>query len=215
MIEVHYLTGMRSDELCRLNNGAITEKWVWVPDPKNPSKQIKRKVWHYRLTEHKTEEHHGDKTVCLGPRAQEILRKYRKQYPTGYFFRPEDTVAFKQNLRRKNLKQQRRKSKGRALNPRYTSQSYGNAIKNAFRLLALEKDYKEARGRMKMTRQDAAKAGIEWWHPHQLRHSRTTITRDSHGTEASAAQNGQSLTVNQLYGEKSRRLAEQVAAETG
>lgn len=51
--------------------------------------------------------------------------------------------------------------------------------------------------------------------PHQLRHSRATITEDRYGIEFAAAQTGNTVKAAQIYTEKTLRRAKRVARETG
>lgn len=205
MIEIHFLAGMRSDEVCRMSNENIEK-----PKGKN--------VWLYKLEKHKTDRFAGEKIICLGPKAIEILKPFIKLHPTGYLFRPEDTLDQKKLRRLNGSKKKRPRDKlrkPRRVNDRYSSGTYAGAIKNAFRMLASDSGYQAAKGRMKMNRTHAKNAGLHYWHLHQLRHSRATITNNDLGTEASSAQLGHSIKVNAVYSERNLRLAMEVAEKTG
>jgi integrase len=201
MIQVHYLTGMRQDEVCRLSMDAI--------DRSAP-------VWLYSLNKHKTDEYLEEKIVCIGPQAQEILRPFIDKYPTGYLFRPADTVAERTEQRRTRGRPAKRIKHGRPrkTNDHYTSHAYFNAIKNGFRLMLKAKGVKVG-GRQKLTRAIAKEGGLEWWHPPQLRHARGRLTRRKYNAEASASQLGHGLKVNEIYTGQAVELAMRVALETG
>ncbi|MGC4002903.1 MAG: hypothetical protein QM811_07115 [Pirellulales bacterium] len=167
------------------------------------------------MNEHKTDEYVDEKIVCIGPLAQKILKPHLDRYPTGYIFRPADAVEERTALRRKRKAGRPKSGKARRTNDRYTAHSYFNAIKNGFRLMAQANGHKFASGRVKITKEMAEAAGVQWWHPHQLRHTRGTMTRRKFGSEASAAQLGHGLKVNEIYADRSLELAMRVAQETG
>lgn len=76
MIQVQLLTGMRPGEVCIMRTCDIdTTQQPWV----------------YRPEHHKTEHHHHERTVFLGPKSQEIVRPFLKPgQPTAYLFSPAD-----------------------------------------------------------------------------------------------------------------------------
>ncbi len=61
MIQLHWLTGMRSDELTRMQRSKI---------------EIKKPIWLFVPQKHKTESIGKKKVIALGPNAQRILSKY-------------------------------------------------------------------------------------------------------------------------------------------
>jgi hypothetical protein len=177
----------------------------------------KKKVWLYKLSEHKTDSYVEEKIVCIGPRGCRILQSFIQKHPKGFIFKPSDTLEEKGLLRtnRKRLRPRDKKRQRRVISDRYDSHSYFNAIKSGFRLLAAANGYKPAEGRMKMTREHAIRAKIEWWHPHQLRHTRGTETKRRFNSESSSAQLGHGLKVNEIYSERNLELAMKVAQQTG
>ena len=77
--------------------------------------------------------------------------------------------------------------------PGYSPQSYGRAIMRACR-----------------------DAGVNHWHPHQLRHAAATRFRESHGLDAAQAVLGhKTARVTEIYAEKVAGLAKRVTDEMG
>ena len=65
-------------------------------------------------------------------------------------------------------------------------------------------------------RQAAIRAGVEPWHPNQLRHTFATTVRRQHGLEAAQVLLGHSRAdVTQVYAERDLTLASTVAAKVG
>jgi site-specific recombinase XerC len=76
---------------------------------------------------------------------------------------------------------------------RYSVQAYGRAVHRA-----------------------SVKAGVEPWHPNQLRHNFATAVRKSHGLEAAQVLLGHSRAdVTQVYAERNQELAATVVAKIG
>jgi integrase len=76
---------------------------------------------------------------------------------------------------------------------RYTSRSFHDAIQSA-----------------------CARAGVEPWHPHQLRHTHATEVRRRHGLEAAQVALGHAnAAVTEVYAERDLRLAMQIAEADG
>ncbi len=157
------------------------------------------RIWEYRPTGHKTEHHDLERVVSLGPRAQAVIRPFLKADLTAYLFSPRDAEAARNAERRRQRKspmtpsQQARKPKGRKLNAFYTKDAYGAAIRRA-----------------------CIRAGVPAWHPNQLRHASGTRIRKELGLEAAQVWLGHSKAdVTQVYAEKNRDLAREIAARLG
>ncbi|MBI5724646.1 MAG: tyrosine-type recombinase/integrase [Planctomycetes bacterium] len=191
MVRIQQLTGMRSGELVTLQPGDIDRK---------------KSIWIYRPGSHKTEHHDHKRAIALGPKAQEILRKYLDR-PAGVFcFSPaqadkqrrkalhegRQTPAGQGNEPGTNVKESPKKRPGEA----YTPQSYGRAV-----------DY-------------ACKAAkVPHWHPHQLRHSAATRLRQEFkgkGLDVARAVLGhRSLGMADHYAELDLALAIEAAKKIG
>lgn len=197
MIQVHWLTGMRSDELTAMRGADITQR----PD-----------VWLYSPQRHKTQYRGKAKVIPLGPRARELLKPYLPKNPEDYVFSPARSFI---EIGRKPT---------RAMQKRYAAASYNHAIKHAFLRLAKANhaagkaaDQPEPTGYPKSIPAAIwlAKYGVHYWHPHQLRHSRATLARQSHRVEGAQALLGNTIQATQIYAEQSLELAISIANEHG
>ena len=60
------------------------------------------------------------------------------------------------------------------------------------------------------------KAGVPYWHPHQLRHNFATMVRRQFGLEAARVTLGhQTAAVTELYAERDQNVAVRVALKVG
>jgi integrase len=76
MVRVQLLTGMRPGEIVVLRPCDLDHSGD---------------VWLYNPARHKTEYLDHDKTVAVGPRAQEVLLKYLARAADDYCFQPRDS----------------------------------------------------------------------------------------------------------------------------
>lgn len=188
MVEVHYLTGMRSDELTRMRTSDLDR----TDD-----------VWVYQPLEHKTAHRGKTKVICIGPRAQELIAPYLDG--DGFIFTPRKAIqehaAARAKGRRTKETPSSRKAKERpstrTLGERYNSRSYLHAIRYAFE------------------KAKAAGVKLTHWHPHQLRHARATETRERYGIEGAQAQLGNTLDATEIYAQRSVNIAKRIVRETG
>lgn len=190
MINLQLLTGMRSGEVCRIRPCDIN---------------MSGKVWSYEPREHKTSYHGKQRTIYLGPKAQEIIKRFLAGKATDSFiFSPCEAVDWHRTSRhaaRKtplssgnrpgtNCKTEPTRSPGAG----YDTASYRRAI-----------DY------------GCAKAGVPHWHPHQLRHNYATDIRKKYGLEAAQILLGHSsaLVTEAVYAERDMEKAQQIAQVIG
>ena len=187
MIELQNLTGMRPGEVMTMRGCDI--------DQSGP-------VWTYRPARHKTQGRGFDRSIALGPRAQEILKNSLKSDPTAYLFSPADAVAHRNAERRRNRRspmtpsQARRQPKAkpkRAPRDRYDKRTYNTAIERA-----------------------CAKAGVPRWHPNQLRHAAATRIRRLFSLEAAQVVLGHARAdVTQVYAERDLVKAREIMRAIG
>jgi integrase len=207
MIDVQRLCGMRPGELLQMTTGAIDSSG---------------RVWTYKPARHKTLHLDKDREVYIGPRAQEIIRRYLRVELDKPLFSPaatvEELLAAKREARttKRTAAQDRRDSKRRALakfrrrppKDRYDPTSYARAIARAVKVAFRPEGMTDAEF-------------AEWkcpyhWHPHQLRHSRATELRKSFGIEAARVALGHSdVETSLIYAEKDRGIGLKIAAEVG
>ena len=195
MVRVQLLTGMRPGEVCQLRPCDIDKSAA---------------VWLFRPKQHKTAYRGRARVVAIGPQAQTLLSQFWIDDLTEYLFSPRKAVEAFREGRKANRKTPRfvshmqRNAEKRVSDPqrtpgvRYTTGSYGHAIKRAV-----------AR---------AKKAGkvLDDWHPNQLRHTFATQTRKRYGLEGAQVALGHATAdVTQIYAEYDMELAARVAAEIG
>jgi integrase len=189
MVRVQLLTGCRPGEVCLLTPSMFDRS---------------QKVWTATLAEHKTAHHGHERTIYIGPKAQQILKPYLLRGPNERLFRPSDTARQRRERdhanrttplscgNRPGTHRIRRKPK-RTAGDFYITRSYGRAITRA-----------------------AKKNGVNHWSPNQLRHTRGTLVRKMFGLDAAASILGHSeVGVTQVYAEQDRERAINVAKKIG
>lgn len=188
MVRLQLLTGMRPAEVCIIR-------------PQDTDRNSD--VWLYRPRKHKTEHHGKERIIAIGPRGQDVLRKYLTRPSEAHCFSPaesERTRRLEQQFKRTTpLNTGSRPGGTRTRKPKrpagacYTTESYRRAIQRA-----------------------AKSAGVEHWHPNQLRHSAGTRVRREFGLEAAQVILGHSTAdVTQIYAERNLSLAVLVARKSG
>lgn len=181
-------TGCRPSEAC-----AIRPSDVIMSGP----------VWRYTVRQHKTAHHGKTRTVYLGPKAQEVLTRYLLRPGDASCFSPRDSEkkrrAEMHTARTVPLAYGNRPGTNRQRKPRrqpgdrYDVPALNRAIARACNL-----------------------AGVAHWSSNRLRHLAATLIRERHGVEAAATILGHAnIAVTEIYAEKSKALAEQVAAAVG
>jgi len=187
MIEIQELTGMRPGEVTGMRSADL---------------DTTGRVWAYTPMEHKTEHHDIERTIYIGPRAQELIRPFLKTELTAFLFSPAEAESQRNTNRRANRNtpmtpsQAKRKPKSNRERPpkdRYTRDSYRRAITRACEL-----------------------AKVPPWHPNQLRHNCATRLRKEFGLEAARVVLGyQSPAITEVYAELDRTKAATVMEKVG
>ncbi len=191
MVRVQRATGMRPGEVCAMTLGEI---------------DASGDVWVYRPAHHKTAHHGKERVVCIGPRAQEILRRYFRSDLSAPLFNPAESESLRRAVRHaervtpmnagnrpgyRNGRTLRRRSA--RLGSAYTTASYARAITRA-----------------------CEQAGVPKWSPNQLRHTAATEARARFGLDGAGAVLGHNgLEVTTIYAERSLELAKRVAMACG
>lgn len=85
MVQFQRLTGARPGEVCSLCPCDIDRSG---------------EVWLYRLDDHKTKHHHKQRIICIGPRAQAILRPYLLRDANTFCFSPVESEQKRNSARR-------------------------------------------------------------------------------------------------------------------
>jgi integrase len=161
MVQLQLLTAMRSGELIVMRSIDLdTSGRIWFYRPGSDQG---------REGAHKTAHHGHERIVPIGPRGQEIVKRFLKTDVHAFLFDPRETMTdwrAKQRHERKTKVQpsqlNRRKRRPRCKpRDRYSVGSYARAIARA-----------------------CIRAKVPHWHPHQLRHSRATEIRKAAGLDA-------------------------------
>jgi len=188
MVRFERFTGCRPGEVCSLRPCDV---------------DASGEIWAYRPESHKTEHHGRARTIFIGPRAQAVLRPYLLREKTAYCFAPQDSERKRRremhdnrqtpleygNRPGTNRKRKPKRSPGKC----YTKDSYRRAIQRACKL-----------------------AGVQKWHPNQLRHSTGTEIRKRYGLEAAQVILGHaSADVTQVYAERDLQRAADIMREVG
>jgi len=190
MIDLQLLTGMRPGEVCAIRPCDI---------------DMSGSVWLYRPETHKTAHRGHERVVYLGPQAQAVLRPFLIGRPTtAYCFSPAEAMAAWRAARHAARKTpiscgnrpgtNRKAEPRRQAGERYTTGSYARAIVRA-----------------------CARAGVQHWRPHQLRHNYATEVRKRYGLEAARILLGHcsALVTEAVYAERDQQAAMRIAAEIG
>lgn len=198
ILQLLRLTGARVGEVCIMRTADI--------DRSGP-------VWTYSPETHKTACHGHERTVYIGPRAQEILRPWlREDDLQAFCFQPAEAVA---------AQRQARKSPGRSDADR------ARAARNKRAAATRARGGKAAVPRPPADRYTPAsvrraidrackRAGLPHWHPHQLRHTAATELRREIGIEAARVVLGhRSASVAEIYAEADRGAAAAAMAALG
>ncbi len=162
MLRVQVATGMRPSEVCKIRPCDIDRSGV---------------VWMFRPAKHKTANRGKRKAVPILGDAREAITDYLNRDAKAYCFSPAESVAWWLATKRANRKtrvqpsQASRAKDEPAKEPRecFDAHSYRQSIQRA-----------------------AKRAGVEQWHPYQLRHLAGTVVRDALGIEAAQALLGHS-----------------------
>jgi integrase len=186
LVEFQRLTGCRPGEACIIRRSDI---------------DTGGKIWLYRPAYHKLAYRGSARVISIGPKAQQLIRDYFTPNLDDYLFSPrrareERYAALREKRRTKVQPSQvsRRNAKAKKLpGERYARTSYCHAIYKA-----------------------AEKAGVESWHPNQLRHLFATRVRKAHGLEAAQVLLGHArANTTEIYAERNQVLPATVAEKVG
>jgi integrase len=188
MVQLQLVTGCRPGEICSL-----------MPE------QVDRTgdVWLYRPVQHKTEHLGHDRTIAIGPRGQRILLPYLLRPGGSPCFSPKESLVQHMDEAHENRvtplscghkpRPGGRKRRLAEVGDSYTVASYRRAIERA-----------------------CARAGVEVWTPHRLRHTAGETVRASYGLDGCQAILGhRNARVSEIYSELSTAKAVEIARKLG
>jgi integrase len=197
MIQIQQLAAMRPSEVVQMQLCDINQDG---------------EVWIYQPWKHKTRWRDQDRRICLGKKAQAVLRPFMTRDPEAYLFSPREAEQWRAEQRRRKRRtpltpsQRQRKPKRnpqRAKRDHYDRHSYARAITYAI-------------SRVNHARQQAGLPPIEHWCPLQLRHSGASEIRKRYGLEGAQVVLGHKRAdVTQVYAERQSELGLQIAREVG
>lgn len=208
IVALQRLTGCRPAEVCILRPCDVdTSGDVWV----------------YRPESHKTEHHGRDRVICIGPKAQDVLRPYLLRDKTAYCFNPiesEKKRRAEQHARRVTpLGYGNRPGTNRTRKPKrspgdcYTPDSYRRAIHRAVDAINAKRQEEAA---AQPDGQRTEPALLPRWSPNRLRHTAATAIRKQFGLEAAQVALGHATAdVSQIYAERDLTLAVEVMRKIG
>jgi integrase len=210
MIDLQLLSGMRPGEVVLLRAIDI---------------DMTGKVWLFRPAEHKTAWRGHDRTIALGPRAQEIVRQHLKPSVEAFLFSPREAMEalWQERRKRRRTKVQpsqvcRKKARPkRKPGERYTVDSYRAAIQRGIEVANRVSlcDTCKVPGVEQLCKACQAKQ-IPQWHPHQLRHAKATEIRREAGLDAARAVLGhRTPAITEVYAEIDIGKAAEVMQKLG
>jgi integrase len=137
-------------------------------------------IWLYRPSQHKTLHHGHDRSIAVGPRAQEIIRRYLTPNLRAALFSPaammeERRAAMRKKRKSKVQPSQENRAKARSKRrpgSRYTVAAYDRAIAEAI------KRHNEG---------NSENEHLPHWHPNQLRHLRALELKRQFGLDVARA----------------------------
>ncbi|MBP7747135.1 MAG: site-specific integrase [Phycisphaerae bacterium] len=204
LIELQRFTGCRPGEAVRCRAVDI--------DMSGP-------VWLWKVTELKLDWRGTERVVAIGPKGQDVIRRFMRADVNAYLFDPREAEAERRDAMHKARKTpascgnrpgtNRRANPRRRPHERYTTMSYARAIRRACDL-AFPAPAGLADDERRTWRREHT------WAPNQIRHAFATAVRRQYGLEQVGACLGHSkLETSQLYAERDRALAIEVAQRIG
>jgi integrase len=201
MVKMQQLTAMRPAEVCIMRPCDVDRTG---------------EIWLYQPMRHKTEHRGIERTILIGPKAQEILLRYLARDAESYCFSPQDSEAKRRAAQHANrstpLSYGNRPGTNRKRKPQwragscYDSNSYRHAIHRACdRAFPHPEHGSKIRDVMTEVQIEELK---KWqsqhrWSPNQLRHTAATLIRKEFGLEAAQVILGHTAAdVTQVYAER-------------
>lgn len=190
MLRVQWHTGCRPQQVCTIRPCEVDtarDPWTWTPG------------------RHKGTFRGHVLTIFLGPTARRVLEPYLDRAGDSFCFSPREAKIAQ--LKSKGWKV---KSVMAKFGLRYKADTYQKAVLNGIAGLG------KPRIKAPFNREKFATAGLVYWTPHQIRHSKGTEIREQYGIEAAQAMLGHaSLSATQIYAKKRMELAREIAEKTG
>ena len=190
VIDLQLLTGARPGELLAMRAIDL---------------DMSSKVWTYKPARHKTEHHGHERTIYIGPKAQDVIRPFLTGRPVDAFlFSPKEAESERLTARHEQrvvpIKYGNRPGTNRKRRPerspgdRYDVASYRRAIERACKA-----------------------GGVPVWRPHRLRHNAASQLRRDYGIDLAQTILGHQLgsAITEVYAEANVAKAMDVIAKVG
>lgn len=187
MVRLQLLTGMRCGEVFKMRPCNI---------------EMDGEVWRYKLKDHKTRKFVGDRTITLGPKAQELIKPFLFRSQTTPLFSSREafesshrwffggiTEGFSHIPEQDRSARYKRLSKNSALH-------FNEEMKGSSYRLAITRALRRANAKARLANPDMPKdeVAVRPWHSHQLRHYAATFIRKHYGLDVARAQLGHTTT---------------------
>jgi integrase len=179
----------------------------------------------YRPNRHKTAHHGHQRVIAIGPKAQEIIRRFLTLDTQAFLFSPHRAMEEIREQQRRDRKtpiqpsqRNRRKRNPRRLpGARYTTDAYDHAIRRAIDSANRARACKECKKvKLEERCEECKVAALPSWHPHQLRHTAATKIRREHGLDLARVVLGhRSPQITELYAEIDTAKAAAVMEKLG
>jgi integrase len=204
LVRLQLVSGCRPGELCSMTPAQIDRSGD---------------VWLYRPGEHKTAHLGHNRVIALGPKAQDILRRYLLRPSDAPCFSPKEALG--QHLDQRHEQRDtpmnegnkpvptRRKRAIAKVHDRYDVAAYRRAIERA-----CDRAFPAPKG---ITGKDKRRWQQEHrWTPHRLRHTAGTAVREKFGLDGCQAILGhRNARVSEIYSELSTQKAIEIARSVG
>lgn len=136
--------------------------------------------WRYRPRKHKNSHRKQARVICLGPRAQAVLKPWLKADADAYIFQPREAVAALAQSRKQAHRTDQQRKRSAAIKRRAaeiarkakTGRSKPTNSRNAGEVY-------DHRRISNAVRRACLKHGIEPWTPYQMRHSMATRVEET------------------------------------
>lgn len=204
MIRLQLVAGCRPGELCAMTPGQIDRSGD---------------VWLYRPQQHKTIHHGHARVIALGPKAQDILRKYLLRAADSPLFSPQEAMA--QFLDRQNERRKTPRNQGNGPKPGGRERAI-DAVGNQYSVASYRRTIERACDRaFPAPKGTKGEALTKWrqshrWTPHRLRHTAGTLVREQFGLDGSQAVLGhRNARVTEIYSELNTAKAIDIARKLG
>lgn len=218
MIKFQRLTGCRPEDVCSIRPCDL---------------DMSKTIWIYRPPSHKMMHRGRGRVICIGPKAQDVLRSYLLREATSYCFCPMDS----ERKRRREAHAHRvtpigygnRPGTNKSGKPKrpagghYDTNSYRRAITRACELafgMPMELR-KKPKGETEEAKQIRLERAAQWrrencWAPNRLRHAAGTEIRKRFGLEAAQVTLGHAAAnVTEIYAERDIEKAAEVMRHIG